>query len=170
MIHGHHRAVMRLLACTVGTLAVLHTLSAVATDDPLPKQPPLTAADRTTLSREVESVLKAHGDGIEASLWLGGESGDAWFEVKSNRFRPAASAIKTFFLVELFDANKGKLDEPLPGGDGVLKDDEHPAISHFSAEDRQRIRAALRGASVRQVADVMMGKTKEPNSVYNAAA
>src|SRR5947207_16008529 len=132
MIYLHNFSI-RVLCCTALCLSIFNPLVAAADDQPQ-RKPALTATDRAALSREVESVLKAHGDGIEASLWLGGESGDAWFEVKSNLFRPAASAIKTFFLVELFDVNKGKLDEPLPGGDGVLKDNDHPAISHFSAE------------------------------------
>ena len=88
MIYLHNLSI-RVLCCTAPCLGLFYPLVAAADDQPQ-RKPALTA-----LSREVEFVPKSHGDGIEASLWLGGESGDAWFELKSNRFRPAASAIKT---------------------------------------------------------------------------
>src|SRR6185295_9570031 len=75
-----------------------------------------------------------------------------------------------FYLVELFDLYKGKLDKPLRGADAVLKNDNHPAISHFSEEQRAEIRRELRGASVRRMAEVMTGTIEASNAVYNAAA
>jgi hypothetical protein len=126
--------------------------------------------DKPTLSRNLESILKLHGENIEASLWLGGSNGDAWFELGSDQIRPTASAIKTFYLVELFDRYEGKLDKPLPGVDSILKDDTHPAISHFTPGDRDEIRRELRAASVRRIGNVMIGKEEASNAVYNAAA
>jgi len=58
----------------------------------------------------------------------------------------------------------------LPGADAILQDESQPAISHFSAEQRDEIRRALRGASVRHVGQVMTGKAPASNTVYNAAA
>ena len=84
--------------------------------------------------------------------------------------RPTASAIKTFYLVELFDRFAGALDRPLPGVEGVLADDAHPAISHFTPEQRAEIRRELNGATVRRVGLVMMGTAPASNVVYNAAA
>jgi hypothetical protein len=135
-------------------------------------QDPAVAAglDKTVLSRDVEALVKGHGEGIAASLWLGGAGGEAWFEINSGQLRATASAIKTFYLVELFDLYEGKLDQPLPGADQVLKDDSHPAISHFSREQRDEIRRALSGASVRRVGEVMIGKAQASNAVDNAAA
>ena len=44
------------------------------------------------------------------------------------------------------------------------------AISHFSSEQRVEIRQMLGAASVRRVGEVMMGKCRASNAVYNAAA
>ena len=129
-----------------------------------------TRLDETVVSQKVEALLKGHGEGVVGSVWLGGDSGKAWFERNSDPPYATASAIKTFYLVELFASHRGRLDKPLPGADAVLKDDGHPAISHFSPEQRDEIRRALRGSSVRRVGEVMMGKVQASNAVYNAAA
>jgi len=126
--------------------------------------------DATQLAAQVEALLRAHGDGVAASLWLGGASGSGWFERDSTTPRATASAIKTFYLVELFGRFAGALDQPLPGVGGVLADDAHPAISHFAPEQRTEIRRELNGATVRRVGLVMMGTAPVSNVVYNAAA
>ena len=126
--------------------------------------------DKAVLSKDVEALLKEHGEGIVANLWVGGDSGNPWFELSSDQPSATASAIKTFYLVELFAAHPKTLDNPLPGADAVLKDNGHSAISHFSSEQRAEIRRALGGASVRRVAEIMMGKANASNAVYNAAA
>jgi hypothetical protein len=126
--------------------------------------------DTTQLSALVDGLLREHGQGIEASLWLGGVAGGAVFERDPMAARATASAIKTFYLVELFDRFAGALDRPLPGVEGVLADDAHPAISHFTPEQRTEIRRELNGATVRRVGLVMMGTAPASNVVYNAAA
>jgi len=126
--------------------------------------------DKTALSKDVEALLQEHGEGVVANLWVGGDSGNPWFELSSDQPSATASAIKTFYLVELFAAHRGTLDNPLPGADAVLKDDGHSAISHFSSEQRAEIRRVLGSASVRRVAEIMMGKATASNAVYNAAA
>ena len=72
------------------------------------------------LSARVDEQLRQHGEGIVASLWLGGVAGPGWFERVPHEPRATASAIKTFYLVELFDRYAGALDRPLPGIEGVL--------------------------------------------------
>ena len=83
-----------------------------------------------------------------------------------------ASSIKTAYLVKLFAAHAGKLDDPLPGPGAaeLLANGSHPAWAPFSQEERVETRKTLGGASVRRVGEIMMGKAKTPNSVYNAAA
>ncbi len=126
--------------------------------------------DAAALAKTIDSLLEERGGDIVASLWLGGDRGKAWFEVNADQPAATASAIKTFYLVELFASYREALDKPLPGADAVLEDDGHPAISHFSPEQRAEIRRALRGASVRRIAGVMMGSAAASNAVYNAAA
>ena len=126
--------------------------------------------DKAAVSKDVGALLQEHGEGVVASLWVGGASGSAWFELNADQPSATASAIKTFYLVELFASHRGRLDTPLPGADAVLENDEHPAISHFSSEQRAEIRRGLGAASVRRVGEVMMGKAPASNAVYNAAA
>ena len=128
------------------------------------------ASDRVALARDLEARLAAHGEGIQAGVWLGGPSGDAWYARDVEAARATASAIKTFYLVELYAAHAGRLDAPLAGVDVMLGDDAHPGISHFTPEQRQEIRTGLRGATVRRVGEVMQGTAPATNVVYNAAA
>jgi hypothetical protein len=126
--------------------------------------------DARTLAAALDTRLAAHGDGVSAAVWLGGADGDAWFARAVDAPRATASAIKTFYLIELFGRFAGALDQPLPGVAGVLADDAHPAISHFTPEQRAEIRRELAGASARRVGLVMMGTAPASNIVYNAAA
>ena len=126
--------------------------------------------DKAAVSKDIGALLSEHGEGVVANLWVGGDSGNAWFELKADQPSATASAIKTFYLVELFATYRGRLDTPLPGADAVLTNDEHPAISHFSSEQRAEIRRGLGAASVRRAGEVMMGKAAASNAVYNAAA
>jgi hypothetical protein len=128
--------------------------------------PPL---DRPALAAAVADALDKHGAGVQAGVWLGGAAGPAWFDRDPDAVRPTASAIKAFYLVELFDRFKDKLDGPVPGADAALTDD-HPAVSHFPPKQRADIRTALAGATVRHLGRVMIGTDDEPNHVYNAAA
>jgi hypothetical protein len=126
--------------------------------------------DAPALAREVDGLLQTHGEGIVASLWLGGATGPAWFAREASTPRPTASAIKAFYLVELFDTAKGTLDRPLDGVAAAVGDDRHLAISHFTPAQRDEIRRELGGASARRVGLVMMGTAPASNEVYNAAA
>ena len=84
--------------------------------------------------------------------------------------RPAASSIKTAYLVELFAARAEALDEPLPGAEAVVGDAEHPAVAHFDAETRAEIREHLATATARTVGRHMIRGDGVSNAVYNAAA
>jgi hypothetical protein len=124
--------------------------------------------DVPALALRVAAAIRDHGEGMDASCWLGSPQA-AWFTRHAETARPTASAIKTFYLVELFDAHRGRLDAPLAGTAAVL-DDAHPAISHFEPAQRDEIRRELSGATVRRVGEVMMGTAPASNAVYNAAA
>jgi hypothetical protein len=125
--------------------------------------------DVTAVLTGVTYRIVLHGQGMDATLWLGSADG-GWLHRKSDEPRPTASAIKTFYLVELFDAYRGRLDRPLAETAAVLADDAHPAISHFTAAEHEEIRRVLGGATVRRVGEVMMGTAPASNAVYNAAA
>ena len=115
--------------------------------------------------------LREHGDGIVRQRVARRGRGRRLVRARSRSTpRATASAIKTFYLVELFDRFAGALDRPLPGVDAVLADDAHPAIAHFTPEQRAEIRRELTGATVRRVGLVMMGIAPASNIVYNAAA
>jgi hypothetical protein len=146
--------------------AAIHVIAALSLSAQ-PAAPPLAA---TQLSAQVDGLLREHGQGVEASLWVGSVGGAGLFERDSATPRATASAIKSFYLVELFDRFAGSLDKPLPGVDAVLADDAHPAISHFTPEQRAEIRRELNGATVRRIGLVMMGTAPASNVVYNAAA
>lgn len=150
----------------LATLALLTSTLAVAA--PWAQAPP--DPDRAGLARDVDARLAAHGDEIRASLWLGGAAGDAWFARDIEVARPTASAIKTFYLVELYAAHAGRLDTALAGTEAMLGDDAHPGLSHFTPAQRDEIRTVLRAASVRRIGEVMMGTAPASNIVYNAAA
>lgn len=122
-----------------------------------------------TLDAAVRARLEAHGEGVVASLWVGGTEGPAWYALEPDAARPTASAIKTAYLVALFARFANALDEPPPGLADAL-DDGHPAMEPYTPGQRAEIREALAGASVRRVGGLMMGSIPASNHVYNAAA
>jgi hypothetical protein len=126
--------------------------------------------DPDGLNRDIDELLARNGGGLTASVWLGGATGPAWLARDADKVRPTASAIKTWFLVELFAKYHDRLDDPMPAAAAALADDAHLAISHFTAAQRAEIRKELGGKSALYVAQAMMGKTKVSNVVYNAAA
>jgi len=128
-------------------------------------------AEDAALAKQVDSLVAAPGDPVEVGSWFGTPSGEPLYQRAADRAMPAASVIKTALLVELFAAHAGHLDEPLgAAADAVLADDKHGAMAPFSAAQRDAVRAALRGASVRTVGATMMGSKAASNAVYNGAA
>lgn len=94
---------------------------------------------------------------------------EASFRKDADAVLPTASSIKTAIMIEMFAKFAGKLDEPVPGLDAILKDD-HPAIAHFEPKQRDEIRAGLSGSTARRIGRVMLGSEDATNLVYNAAS
>src|SRR5690606_7879434 len=130
---------------------------------------PEDLVDRRALDAVVRTAIEAHGADLEVGAWLGTSRGPLW-GFREHEPRAVASAIKSAFLVELFAAYAGNLDEPLPGVAAILDADDHPALEPFPESAREAIDAALRGASVRAIARMMVRGTGVSNAVYNAAA
>src|SRR4029079_8400876 len=102
---------------------------------------------------------------VRAGIWFGALSGAPIYQRAVDQALPAASVVKTAVLVELFAAHAGHLDEALgAAGDAVLADDKHGAMKPFSGAQRDEVRAALRGASVRTVGAIMMGSKPASNA------
>ena len=92
--------------------------------------------------------------------------GEAWYARDADESRPAASAIKTAYLIELVDAYADRLDEPLDGIDELLEA-THPAVVHFDSGQREEVRRELTDATVREIAHDMIRGTGVSNVVYN---
>ena len=125
--------------------------------------------DREATEKAVREIVAKHGAGVRPGLWVGGASGDARYERFAGAALPAASAIKTAILIELFSKYAKALDRPPEGLDDILKEDA-PAVAHFAPTQREEIRKGLAGSSARRIGGVMMGSVPASNLVYNAAA
>jgi rhodanese-related sulfurtransferase len=121
------------------------------------------------IRQAVEQSLPQSKQNIDVTVWVGGPTGPASYERGLKSVMPTASAIKTFYLVELFAAHADQLDQPIPDAKQILQDD-HPAISHFAPDVRDEIRRELSTATVRRVGLIMQSRTDVSNPVYNAAA
>jgi hypothetical protein len=129
----------------------------------------LPRLDRDKTEKAVQAILAKHGGRVRAGIWVGGLAGADLYESGSGETLPTASAIKTAILIELFARFADALDQPPPGLDAVFRDD-HPAVAHFSPQQRDEVRKGLAGASVRRLGGIMMGSAAASNIVYNAAA
>lgn len=139
-------------------------------DDP-PGAPDSTSRfDSQKLDSEIQAILNQHGRPIRAGIWLGSPTGEVWYERNAETVLPTASAVKAFYLVELYDRFRDRLDEPLPGVHEIVSDDSHPAVSHFATRSKEEIRERLDGATVRRIGEIMIGQSDVSNAVYNAAA
>ena len=142
---------------------------------PVESQPanptPTSTIDVEALDRRLDAlVTPGRGDGLALSVWVGGPTGEAWFARDASTTRASASAIKTAYLIELFAAHADALDAPAPGADAIVHDDAHPAVAHFTADDRADIGAEIAGATIRRIGQMMIRGTGVSNAVYNAAA
>lgn len=140
-----------------------------------PTAAPPPADGAAAIASALEAVPADGLPGLERSVWIGfadsGVTGGApLYAEAAETPRPAASSIKTSYLVELFAEYAGTLDEPLPGAASVVDDPEHPAIAHFDAATRAEIREHLTAATVRTVGRHMIRGDDVSNAVYNAAA
>lgn len=133
------------------------------------------AAVRERIAAALETVSADDLPGLERSLYLraadpGLAGGAPLYTEAAEAPRPAASSIKTAYLVELFAARAETLDEPLPGAEGIVGDPQHPAVAHFDAETRAEIREHLAEATARTVGRHLVRGDGVSNAVYNAAA
>jgi hypothetical protein len=70
--------------------------------------------DQAALSQDIQALLKEHGEGVVANLWVGGDSGNHWFELSSGQPAATASAIKTFYLSNCSRHSEGRSTVPSP--------------------------------------------------------
>lgn len=138
-----------------------------------PAEAPTTAG--FDIPSALASVSTTDFDGLGFSAWIGpadlSESDGVPLHAEAADVpRPAASSIKASYLVELFAARSGALDEATPDAAAVVGNPSHPAIAHFDAETRAEIEAALTTAPTRTVGFHMIRGTGVSNAVYNAAA
>ena len=122
------------------------------------------------LRADVEAMLRELGPNVQAGLWLGQPGQPAMLELGAETPLPVASAVKAAFLIELFGAFPDRLDEPMPGLDAVLADQDHLALAHFTPQLRDEARTALRGATVRRLGEAMITGKGVSNPTYNIAA
>ena len=124
--------------------------------------------------QQIGTALESVGAGdftdLGLSVWIGPADGDALYEESAGVPRPAASSIKTSYLVEFFSDRAETLDEAVPGAAEVVGVPEHPAIVHFDAETQAEIKEHLGTAAARTVGHHMIRGTGVSNAVYNAAA
>ena len=104
------------------------------------------------------------------SVWIGSADGTVLHAESAATLRPAASSIKTAYLVEFFADRADALGAPVPGAAGIVGDQEHPAIVHFDTATQAEIREQLETATARTVGHHMIRGTGVSNPVYNAAA
>ncbi|MBI5852226.1 MAG: hypothetical protein HZB39_14525 [Planctomycetes bacterium] len=130
---------------------------------------PAHRVDVARIEHDVENLLAGHGSPVRAGLWLGDARSALWSR-DAERAMPAASAIKTAFLVEWFAEHAAGLDERPSAFAALCADTTHPAFTHFEAPLRSEIARDLSHASVREVGRAMIRGTGVSNGVYNAAA
>ena len=123
-----------------------------------------------SIGAALDGVSAADFTGLGQSIWIGTADGESLYEESPDTPRPAASSIKSAYLVEFFSDRADALDEPVPGAPDVVGNPEHPAIVHFHADTQAEIREHLETATARTVGHHMIRGTGVSNPVYNAAA
>lgn len=131
-------------------------------------EPPPSASER--IAAALATVPGTGFTDLGRSIWIGTADGASLYDEAADVPRPAASSIKTAYLVEFFSDRAGALDEPIPGAVDVVGDPDHPAVVHFDAETQAEIREHLEAADARTVGRHMIRGTGVSNPVYNAAA
>lgn len=127
--------------------------------------------DVAVLDVRINELLRVgHSDGMTASIWVGGVTGEPWYMRDASTVRAAASSIKTAYLVELFDTYAESLDESVSELAEIVSDESHPAVAHFSADDLTEIRREVEEATVRRLGHMMIRGSDVSNVVYNASA
>ncbi len=125
---------------------------------------------RQAITAALDGVDASEFTGLGRSIWIGTAGGAALYDEAPDVPRPAASSIKTAYLVEFFSDRADALDEPVPDAVEVVGNPEHPAIVHFDADTQAEIKEHLETADARTVGRHMIRGTGVSNPVYNAAA
>ncbi len=142
----------QLLALVAGLWVAGYGAPPVEPQSANPAQVPTPTVDVEALDRRLDAlVTPGRGDGLALSVWVGGPTGEAWFAREASTIRASASAIRTAYLIELFAAYADALDAPASGADAIVNDDAHPAIAHFTVDDRADIRAEIADATIRRI-------------------
>lgn len=128
-----------------------------------------TAADPALLA-EVRKEVAALGPGVRAAVWLGPAGEPPTLAWNVEQPMPTASAIKAAYLIELFAADVNALDRPVAEIHSILTDAEHPAVTHFTADQRATALQALGSATVRRLGEAMITGKGVDNVTYNIAA
>lgn len=131
---------------------------------------PAPAGPEQRIGAALDGISAADFTDLGRSIWIGAADGEVLYEESPGTPRPAASSIKTAYLVEFFSDRSDMLDEPVPGAADIVGNPEHPAIVHFDADTQAEIREHLETATARTVGRHMIRGTGVSNPVYNAAA
>ncbi len=118
---------------------------------------------------EVDRQVSDYEEPVTITVWLGTDDLQPLYRHQADRWMPAASAIKTAILVELF----AKYHESLPTAPKEVSNSlepQHPAVKHFNRTQQGLIQAGLSHQSAQDLGKIMMGSKTESNLVYNAAA
>ena len=121
------------------------------------------------LTTEVLREIDLAGENVRAGIWLARPESEPLFAIQADVAMPCASSIKTSYMLELF-AESPDLDAPFPGASAILDNPDHPAVVHFSAEQRETAKKLLGDASIRRMAEAMMTGRGVDNATYNIAA
>ncbi len=125
---------------------------------------------RQAIAAALDGVDASEFTDLGRSVWIGTANGATLYAESPDVPRPAASSIKTAYLVEFFSDRADALDEPVPGAVDVVGNPDHPAIVHFDADTQAEIQEHLETATARTVGRHMIRGTGVSNPVYNAAA
>ena len=167
-----HRRGNPAIAAAVLSFAALAGSGCGEAARPLPEAP---AAASAAIAEALAGVSTDDFTDLGRSIWIGAAdsrfTGGAPLHAEHETVpRPAASSIKTAYLVEFFADRADALDEPVPDAAAVVGDRSHPAIVHFDSETQDEIREHLETAGARTVGRHMIRGTGVSNPVYNAAA
>ena len=121
------------------------------------------------LATEVQREIDRAGPNVVAGIWLARPDNEPLFALRPEEAMSCASSIKTAYMLELF-AESPDLDAPFPGTKAILDNPKHPAVVHFSAEQRATAKKLLGDASIRRMAEAMMNGRGVDNATYNIAA
>lgn len=128
------------------------------------------AAPDTAPDPRVEARIAAHGEPVRVAMWIGDADGRARVARRANESLPAASAIKTAFLVELFAAHAGRLDQPAFAPGTFTNEWNRHFAAQLGAERLAALGRRLAAASVRTLGVWMVRARGVDNLTYNAAA